>query len=573
MENLLKGFSLGKRTIVKDSTSKAFLLRIILRHKKHIMVLGILSIITSFITVYPNELKRLSVNSAVDGNFNLVIKYAIIFLILSVLSGGVNDLYNYFNQCSQVRISNFVQRNSYKHIVNLDYKEIESFNSADILTREINSIDSISTLIMQLTNLIMTIFSGVWVFILAFNIDPLLTFAVFIIAEPIRLKLSNFVMRNLHDKVEKEQVCRSRVNKTILETITSLREVKLFNMQNSQCEKLEHEHEDLFLKVKKLSMFHNKMGFFKEIIYDIVIFAVLLRGCMLILNKSIGAGDVVVLVTYFTIYQARVSIAFGMITNFKTSLIKIERSLELFLKKEEDYKNSTEEVIKKDDKFSLCFKKVSFSYNKNIDVLKDINLNIEGKKKVGIIGESGAGKTTLTRLIAMLYTEYKGDIEINNINIKKYPLKDLRDIVGVLPQDPIFFDDTIKNNILMGLENVSHKEIEEICKLVHADEFIKALKDGYEALVGEGGCKLSGGQKQRIALARCLIRNPKVVILDEPTSALDLANQEKVIKELMNILKDKTTIIISHQFKIMDLVDDIYILENGRLTEYTTCEL
>lgn len=573
MENLLKGFSLGKRTIIKDNTSKAFLFRIILRHKKHIGVLGILSIITSFVTVYPNELMRLSVNSAVDGNFNLVLRYAIIFLILSVLSGGVNNLYNYFNQCSQVRISNFVQKNSYKHIVNLDYKEIESFNSADILTREINSINSISTLIMQLTNIIMTIFSGAWVFILAFNIDPLLTFSVFIIVEPIRLKLSNFVMRNLHDKVEKEQICRSRVNKTILETITSLREVKLFNMQKSQCGKLEDEHKDLFLKVKKLSMFNNKMGFFTVIIYDIVIFVVLLRGCILVFNKSIGAGDVMVLVTYFSIYQARVSIAFSMIINFKTSLIKIERSLELFLKKEEDYKNSTEELIKEDEEFSLCFKKVSFSYNKKKDVLKDINLNIEGKKKVGIIGESGAGKTTLTRLIAMLYTEYNGDIEINNINIKKYPLKDLRDIVGVLPQDPIFFDDTIKNNILMGLENVSNKEIEEICKLVHAHDFIKALKDGYEVLVGEGGCKLSGGQKQRIALARCLIRNPRVVILDEPTSALDLANQERVIKELMNILKDKTTIIISHQFKIMDLVDDIYTLENGRLTEYTTCEL
>ena len=220
------------------------------------------------------------------------------------------------------------------------------------------------------------------------------------------------------------------------------------------------------------------------------------------------------------------------------------------------------------NKCDIEFNDVSFKYDStNEKAVKNINLKIQGGKMTALVGQSGAGKSTIINLIPRFYDPQEGSISVDGQDIKKIKLNSLRKHLSLVSQDIVLFDDTIKNNIAYANPTATEKEIENACKFAAADEFINKLPLKYESVVGENGVKLSGGQKQRISIARAIIKNSPIILLDEATSSLDADSEEVVQNAINNLIKNRTTIVIAHRFSTIHNADKIVVFKDGGIVD------
>ena len=215
---------------------------------------------------------------------------------------------------------------------------------------------------------------------------------------------------------------------------------------------------------------------------------------------------------------------------------------------------------------NIEIKNVSFKYE-NINILNDINLSIKKGKMIAIVGKSGSGKSTLADLLARFYDVNDGEILIDSCNIKEISIADLRDLIGIVSQESILFNDTIYNNIGLGKINASQEEIISAAKIANAHDFILQTKNGYQTNIGDKGNKLSGGEKQRITIARAILKNPEILILDEATSSLDAESEKLVQEALGNLMKGRTSLVIAHRISTIKLADEIIVLDAGKIIE------
>ena len=218
---------------------------------------------------------------------------------------------------------------------------------------------------------------------------------------------------------------------------------------------------------------------------------------------------------------------------------------------------------------AITFENVSFSYE-NTRVLKDINLTIKKGETVALVGQSGSGKSTLADLIARFYEVKKGQLQLDDKNIKNIKIADLRKLMGIVNQESILFNDSIFNNILLGNPSATKKELETAAKVANAHEFILQTANGYETNIGDSGIKLSGGQKQRLSIARAILKNPPILILDEATSSLDTESEKTVQEALNNLMKNRTSIVIAHRLSTIRHANKIVVLHKGEIVEEGT---
>jgi len=212
------------------------------------------------------------------------------------------------------------------------------------------------------------------------------------------------------------------------------------------------------------------------------------------------------------------------------------------------------------------YRNLSFKYQ-NDWVLQDVNLTIPKGKTVALVGQSGSGKSTMLDLLPRYYDPQKGEIAIDDVNIKDLRTKDIRTQMGNVNQEAILFNDTFYNNITFGVENATMNEVIEAAKIANAHEFIMATENGYESTIGDRGNKLSGGQRQRISIARAILKNPPILILDEATSALDTESEKMVQQALENLMKNRTTLVVAHRLSTVKKADEICVIHEGRIVE------
>ena len=213
----------------------------------------------------------------------------------------------------------------------------------------------------------------------------------------------------------------------------------------------------------------------------------------------------------------------------------------------------------------VSFENVDFYYDENVWVLKDINLTIRKGEMIAFVGPSGSGKSTLLNLLPRFYDPQKGVIKLDGTDVRDYRLQDLRRLMGIVTQDTILFNDTIRNNIAYGIENINDDQIIEAAKIANAWEFIERMDNGLDSMIGEKGTLLSGGQKQRISIARAILKNPDILILDEATSALDSESEKLVQKAIDNLLENRTVLVIAHRLSTVMHANRIVVLNNGKI--------
>ncbi|MBL6675388.1 MAG: ABC transporter ATP-binding protein/permease, partial [Alphaproteobacteria bacterium] len=282
-------------------------------------------------------------------------------------------------------------------------------------------------------------------------------------------------------------------------------------------------------------------------------------------NGTISVGGFVVINAYMLQLYQPLNFLGTIYREIRQSLIDMENMFNL-LNEKNNVKDSGKNNIENKNS-EIIFKNISFGYHPDRLIIKNLSFKLTKGKSLAIVGPTGAGKSTISKLLFRFYDPLSGEIIINNTNIKEYKQLDLRTIIGIVPQDTVLFNDTIYYNISYGNPKASREEIINAAKIAGIHNFIESIPEKYNTIVGERGLKLSGGEKQRVAIARTVLKNPSVYFFDEATSALDSSTEKEIIKNLEKISENKTTLIIAHRLSTVSKADNIIVIDQGRIVE------
>ena len=509
------------------------------------------------------------------GNMNEVLKIglelvgaAMLSLIFGVLSGSVAAK-------ASAGFAKNLRKDLYYKVQDFSFSNIDKFSTASIITRLTTDVTYVQMAFQMIIRIaVRTPLMLVFSLIMAFGINKELSL-IFLILIPIvgvALGLISTKVYPIFDRVFKKY---DDLNEIVEENVSSIRVVKSYVLEEKEKEKFVKTSNEIykdFTKAEKIMALNSPIMQFA--IYSALIL-ISWFGAKIIVNSHMTAlttGELTSLLTYSIQILSSLMMLTMILVMCTMSKASAQRIVEI-LDEEPDLKNKKNpiEEVKNGD---IEFQDVGFSYvgKKNKEVLKNINLKIKSGETVGIIGGTGDGKSSLINLIPRLYDVSEGKVLVGGVNVKDYDLKVLRDQVANVLQKNVLFSGTIKENIRWGDENASDEDIERVCKLAQADEFIQGFDKKYDTYIEQGGTNVSGGQKQRLCIARALLKKPKILILDDSTSAVDTKTDSLIRKAFREEIPNTTKIIIAQRISSVQDADKIVVMDNGKIDAIGTHE-
>ena len=495
----------------------------------------------------------------------------LIFMVgLIVITFLLKNIFNYLSMLFITYLRNgvvFDIRNEiYNKILMLSLPFYSDKNKGDILAR-------ISSDVQELDNSFLSIFALIvkepimilFTLISMFIISPKLSIFVIIFIPfcGLVISLAGKSLRRKSLKVQNEQ---GKFISIVDETISGLKVLKVFNAESIFTQKFYSSTRRFYKFSNSVLNRKNIAGPLSEFLGITAISGVLWFGGMMVLKEDAldASAFIVYLGLAYNILTPAKALS-GATYRVKKASASADRIFQVI-----DNNSIINEKINakqiKDFQNEINLNKVTFRYE-NTDVIRDLNIKIIKGQSVALVGQSGSGKSTIANLICRFYDISKGSITIDGVDIKNIKKKSLRKLIGLVTQDSILFNDTIKNNLLIAKPSASDKEIIDSLKVANAWEFVKDLPKKINHNIGESGNKLSGGQKQRLSIARAVLKNPAILVLDEATSALDSESEKLVQDALINLMKNKTSIVIAHRLSTIQNADKIIVLDNGKITE------
>jgi ATP-binding cassette, subfamily B, bacterial MsbA len=359
---------------------------------------------------------------------------------------------------------------------------------------------------------------------------------------------------------------------TLQETLSCIRTVKAYGREESEAARFQQSNSSFLRTTMKATQVFSLGSSHMEVIGVVGVAAIIWYGGFLVINGSMTPGA-------FFSFLAAMFMAYTPIRKLANSNNQVQQALAaaervfdvLDLKTEQDMEKGRLELPRIAQ--SVQFDDVTFYYESQaVPALNDINLTIRAGEMLALVGSSGSGKTTLVNLIPRFYEPTAGRILIDGVDIQSYTLRSIRSQIGMVSQDVVLFDDSIRNNVAFGREGATDDDIIRAARLAYAHDFIERLPQGYQTIIGEKGVKLSGGERQRLAIARAILRDPPLLILDEATSALDTESERVVQLALANLMKNRTTVVIAHRLSTIQQADRIMVLARGAIVEMGTHE-
>jgi len=376
---------------------------------------------------------------------------------------------------------------------------------------------------------------------------------------------------------EWRNVFRERMNKSdndvstkMIDSLLNFETVKYFNNEGFEANRLDQSLEEYELAANQSRHSLSLLNIAQTFIIMVGITIMLVMSVYGIKSGEIDIGGFVVINAYMLQLYQPLNWLGSVYREIRQALTDMENMFSL-LEVAPTTNDNLEDIPQSNDA-EIRFENVSFDYDVRRTIIKNISFTVPNGKKVAIVGPTGAGKSTISRLLFKFYDPKEGNIFINNTNINKISQNSLRKIIGVVPQDTVLFNDTIYYNIAYGNTSATKEEVISAAQNADIHDFITILPDGYETIVGERGLKLSGGEKQRVAIARTILKNPKIFFFDEATSALDTSTEKEIQKNLENVSKGKTTLIIAHRLSTAANADNIIVLDQGAIIEQGTHE-
>ena len=500
-------------------------------------------------------------------SFSLILRTAIFIAVAGVVRALADFTQSYVNEVLAHKVTKNVTEEFYEDMLEKSQEFHDRVRIGDIMaratydTRQMNIFISpgIKFLFEASFTLIFSVSFMLW-------ISPKLTLLL-VAALPFYIITIYDYNRKLRPISKAQMEQNSLLNARLQESITGIRVIRTFVKEEDEISEFDKETD-------KLREINTRRGVISAKYYAVIITVLIIGLSFLWGSHEVTLGNLALddMIAYVFLMMTLMmpTWQFGWaITQFQIGMAAAKRIFEM--KERQEYvpePSSPTEWL--GDQGAISFKDVSFSYNGGSSrkkALDKINLKIPGGSTVAIIGNPGSGKSTLIKLLMRLYDPTKGGIYINDINIKDMCLSNLRDHIGVIEQDVFLFSKSIKENISYGKPSASQKEIEEVSKLAQAHDFIISFDQGYDTIVGERGVTLSGGQKQRIAIARALLIDPSLLILDDASSAIDAETERKIQTAIANVLKNRTTFIITHRLATIKNADLIVVMRNGKLMD------
>lgn len=457
----------------------------------------------------------------------------------------------------------------YDKVIHLPLSFYSEKRKGDVMVRLTNDVGEVQFSFLSILEIIikepLTI---IFTIVSMFYISTKLTLFVFFFI-PLSGFLISLIGKSLKRKSSKVQQ-ESGVFLSILdETLSGLKVIKSYNAEPNFQGKFTQSAQNLYRFSNSLVNRNNLSTPISEFL-GIVVIAILLwfGGNMVLIEKTLQGTE----------FIAYMGLAYGILTpakaiskasyTLKGAMAAADRVLEILGQKNE-ITSKENAIVKNTFEDKVEIKNINFRYEEE-NVLKNFSIEVPKGKTIALVGQSGSGKSTIANLLTRFYDVQEGTIKIDNIDIKDMNLQSLRGLMGLVTQDSILFNDTIKNNILLGKENASDDEIIEALKIANAYEFVKDLPLGIETNIGDSGNKLSGGQKQRLSIARAVLKNPPIMILDEATSALDTESEKFVQVALENMMQNRTSIVIAHRLSTIQKADKIIVMQKGEIVEQGT---
>ena len=525
--------------------------------------------------IIPILMANLIDNGIYAGELNTIYKLGIQLVIAAILSLAFGTFSGIFAAKASSGFAKNLRKDMYYNIQNFSFSNIDKFSTPSIVTRLTTDITNVQMAYQMIIRIavrspLLLVFS----LIMAFNINAKLSLIFLVLIPIVGIGLYLLVTKS-HPIFEKVFHTYDKLNNVVQENIKGIRVVKSYVLEKEEEEKFNNVSNDIyrnFVKADKLMALSSPLMQFA--IYTSIIL-ISWFGAKIIVTSgmtTLTTGELTSLITYAIQILSSLMMLSMVLIMITISRASSERIVEI-LDEKTDLGNPENPVCNVKNG-NIEFDNVSFSYvnDKNKLCLKDINLKIKAGETVGIIGGTGASKSSLVNLIPRLYDATEGTVKVGDLDVKKYDLKTLRNEVAVVLQKNVLFSGTIKENLRWGKEDATDEEMERVCMLAQADGFIKEFPDGYDTYIEQGGTNVSGGQKQRLCIARALLKKPKILILDDSTSAVDTKTDSLIREAFRNEIPNTTKIIIAQRVSSVEDADKIIVMDNGKIDAIGTHE-
>ncbi|MCA1012585.1 ABC transporter ATP-binding protein [Halobacillus halophilus] len=531
--------------------------------------LSVLSLIfvAGITVVYPIILQKTIDEVIRDEKYNLIPYICGIFILLMIVKGIATYFHQYLGEYFGISSVFTLRDELYKKLQRLSFKYYDNAKTGDLMSRLTADVEGFRFFLsfgfselIRITLLIVISLSVMFYYSIPL---ALVTMA----AMPFLAVVIYSFDRRVHPAFRRIRKSFGKLNTRVQENISGMNTVKSLSRESFEIGRFSDRSEDYRSKYITTSNIWARFFPLMEFIGNVCVVALLGYGGYLVINGSLQLGE---LVAFFSLvwYILGPLMNLGFVINlFSQSKASGERLLEI-LEAEEDIQEKEEPIVADRLQGHVTFEDVTLTYSKDDDsALKHITFDAPPGKTIGLIGATGAGKSSITQLITRFYEPEKGRVLLDGTPVQEYGLKTLRKNIGFVLQESFLFSTTIKENISYGNPDATIEDVMDAAKRAQAHDFIMEMPEGYDTLLGERGMGLSGGQKQRIAIARAILIDPSVLILDDATSAVDMETEFQIQKALQEVMKGRTTFIIAHRISSLKHADEILVLEDGEVKE------
>ena len=488
-----------------------------------------------------------------------------IFIVRGLFWYGQNYLMSYVGQSVIIDIRAAVFKKLQRLSVSF-YDKNKTGTIMSYVTNDVNALQSamVENTIEMITEGFILIGSVVAMIYLDWRLT-LFTVCTF----PVVLWFMEFFGKKIRKTGGRIQECTADITSVLQESVASARVIKSFVREDYEVDRFDVENKANFRANMKNAQLMATLTTVVELVAAIGVTMIIWYGGNNVINGTITAGSLVAFLTYAVNISNPIKRLTRVIGNIQKALAAAQRVF-MIIDMPEEIAESRDAKQLPEVSGKVEFQNVSFAYNDKGNVITDLSFSVKPGEVIAIVGPSGAGKSTIANLLPRFYDVNKGDIKIDGHSVREVTLDSLREQVGIVPQETMLFNGSVYNNILYGRLDATKEEIEAAAKAANAHDFIMQLTDGYETKLGDRGVNLSGGQRQRIAIARAILKNPRILILDEATSALDTESERVVQEALDRLMVGRTSFVIAHRLSTVKNADKILVLEKGNLVESGT---
>ncbi len=499
-------------------------------------------------------------------DFTAIGKILLTLAVIYLLAALFQWLQQYIMAGVSQRTVYRLRRDVDQKLQRLPLKYYDSHPHGDILSRVTNDVDNIAhTLQQTITQMLSSIVTVIGVLIMMFKISTLLSW-ISLAVIPVSLVITLLIARQSQKQFIRQWNSTGAVNAHVEEMFTGHNLVKAFNREKDVLERFRQQNEKLYessFKAQFISgLIHPVINFVNNLNYV----AIAVLGGVNVANGVISLGDVQAFIQYSRQFTQPIVQVASIMNVLQSTVASAERVFEL-LDEEEEVPDVDNPVVLEDLKGNVRFEHVYFSYDPNVPLIEDFNLDVPAGDMIAIVGPTGAGKTTLVNLLMRFYDVNSGRITIDGVDIKQMRRRDLRKIFGMVLQDTWLFSGTIRDNIAYGKENATEEEIIAAAKAAYVDHFVRTLPDAYDTVLTGDATNISQGQRQLITIARAFLADPKILILDEATSSVDTRTEMLIQKAMQNLMKGRTSFVIAHRLSTIREADNIVVMDHGRIVE------